>query len=37
MEALEAQGRAVRLTWQPRHTFAIGDRTPPTDTDTEAP
>jgi putative spermidine/putrescine transport system ATP-binding protein len=25
MEALGAQGRAVRLTWQPRHTFAIGD------------
>jgi ABC-type Fe3+/spermidine/putrescine transport system ATPase subunit len=23
MEALGAQGRAVRLTWQPRHTFAI--------------
>jgi putative spermidine/putrescine transport system ATP-binding protein len=25
MEALGAQGRAVRLTWQPRHTFAIAD------------
>ena len=25
MEALGAQGRAVRLTWQPRHTFAIRD------------
>jgi putative spermidine/putrescine transport system ATP-binding protein len=25
MEALGAQGRAVRLTWQPRHTFAIGN------------
>jgi putative spermidine/putrescine transport system ATP-binding protein len=36
MEALEAQGRAVRLTWQARHTFAIGDGTP-TNTDTEAP
>jgi putative spermidine/putrescine transport system ATP-binding protein len=23
MEALGAQGRAVQLTWQPRHTFAI--------------
>jgi putative spermidine/putrescine transport system ATP-binding protein len=25
MEALGAQGRAVRLSWQPRHTFAIGN------------
>jgi putative spermidine/putrescine transport system ATP-binding protein len=36
MEALGAQGRAVRLTWQPRHTFAIGDGGGAT-TDTEAP
>ena len=36
MEALEAQGRAVRLTWQPRHTFVIGDGDH-THTDTEAP
>jgi putative spermidine/putrescine transport system ATP-binding protein len=33
MEALGAQGRAVQLTWQPRHTFAIGDGI----TDREAP
>jgi ABC-type Fe3+/spermidine/putrescine transport system ATPase subunit len=25
MEALGAQGRAVRLSWQPRHTFALGN------------
>jgi len=36
MEALGAQGRAVRLTWQPRHTFAIGDGGGAT-TMTEAP
>jgi putative spermidine/putrescine transport system ATP-binding protein len=36
MEALGAQGRAVRLTWQPRHTFAIGDDGGTT-TKTEAP
>jgi putative spermidine/putrescine transport system ATP-binding protein len=36
MEALGAQGRAVRLTWQPRHTFAIGDGGGAT-TETEAP
>ncbi len=36
MEALGAQGRAVRLTWQPRHTFAIGDDGGAT-TETEAP
>jgi putative spermidine/putrescine transport system ATP-binding protein len=35
MEALGAQGRAVRLTWQPRHTFAIADDGVHT-TDTEA-
>jgi putative spermidine/putrescine transport system ATP-binding protein len=27
MEALGAQGRAVRLSWQPRHTFALGNGT----------
>jgi putative spermidine/putrescine transport system ATP-binding protein len=36
MEALGAQGRAVRLTWQPRHTFAIGDDGGAT-TETETP
>jgi putative spermidine/putrescine transport system ATP-binding protein len=36
MEALGAQGRAVRLTWQPRHTFAIADDGGAT-TETEAP
>jgi putative spermidine/putrescine transport system ATP-binding protein len=36
MEALGAQGRAVRLTWQSRHTFAIGDDGGAT-TETEAP
>jgi ABC-type Fe3+/spermidine/putrescine transport system ATPase subunit len=36
MEALGAQGRAVRLTWQPRHTFAIPDGGGTT-TETEAP
>jgi putative spermidine/putrescine transport system ATP-binding protein len=36
MEALGAQGRAVRLTWQPRHTFAIRDGGGTT-TETERP
>ena len=36
MEALGAQGRVVRLTWQPRHTFAIGDGGGAT-TETETP
>jgi putative spermidine/putrescine transport system ATP-binding protein len=36
MEALGAQGRAVRLTWQPRHTFAIRDGGGTT-TETETP
>jgi putative spermidine/putrescine transport system ATP-binding protein len=36
MEALGAQGRAVRLTWQPRHTFAIGNGGEAT-TEVEAP